>query len=124
MEQLLPHLYERGSLFNGSDGQVCPAPPPSPSEVIKAIQGLNGTGATGVDGIPVSVLKLASQVIALPIAHMIALLFSSEHVPSAIKAAIVVPIHKGKGKPASSPSSYIPVAILLALSKALEKIVL
>ena len=98
--------------------------PPSPSEVTKAILGLNETNATGLDGIPVSVLKLAAPIIALPVDHMLSLSFAKGCVPMAFKTSIVTPIHKGKGKPISSPSSYRPVAILPALSKVMEKIVL
>ena len=98
--------------------------PPSPSEVTKAILGLNETNATGLDGIPVSVLKLAAPIIALPVVHMLALSFAKGCVPMAFKTSIVTPIHKGKGKSISSPSSYRPVAILPALSKVMEKIVL
>ena len=36
----------------------------------------------------------------------------------------MVPIHKGEGKPTNQPSSYRPVAILPALSKVLEKVIL
>ena len=85
---------------------------------------LKKTDACGVDGITVSVLQLAAPIIAMPVAHLIALSFAQAKVPSAFKAAIVVPIHKGKGKPSNQPSSYRPVAILPALSKVLEKIVL
>ena len=97
---------------------------PSPSEVIRAINGLKRTGASGEDGITVSVLQLAAPIIALPVAHLIAISLAQAKVPSAFKAAIVVPIHKGKGKPTNQPSSYRPVAILPVLSKVLEKVVL
>ena len=80
--------------------------------------------ATGVDGIPVLVLKLAAPVIASPIAHLIALSIKHRKVPKTFKSSIVVPIYKGKGKPINSPSSYRPVAILPALSKVLEKVIL
>ena len=82
------------------------------------------TDTCGADGITVSVLQLAAPIIALPVAHLIALSFAQGKVPSAFKAAIVVPVHKGKGKPANQPSSYRPVAILPALSKVLEKVAL
>ena len=98
--------------------------PPSTEEVIRAMTSLKKTDACGVDGITVSVLQLAAPIIAMPVAHLIALSFAQAKVPSAFKAAIVVPIHKGKGKPSNQPSSYRPVAILPALSKVLEKIVL
>ncbi len=98
--------------------------PPSPATVEKIIRSLNNTGAVGSDGVPVLALKLAAPVIAAPIAHMAALSFLHARVPLAFKKAIVVPVFKGKGKKAGSPSSYRPVSILPALSKVLEKLVL
>ena len=98
--------------------------PPSPAVVIQAIGNLNRTDVSGKDGSTVSVLQLAAPISAMPIAHLIALSFAQAKVPTAFKAAIVVPIHKGKGKPANQPYSYRLVVILLTLSKVLEKVVL
>ena len=108
---------------NGT-GQRFVFPPPSPASIIKIISSLNNTKAIGTDGIPVLALKLAAPVIAAPIAHMVTLSFKHAKVPSAFKSAIVVPVFKGKGKATGSLSSYRPVAILTALSKVLEKLVL
>ena len=93
-------------------------------DVIKAINNLNNTDATGEDGITVAFLKLSAPVIALPLARLTEISFQSGLIPKAFKSAIVVPIFKGKGKPVGSPSSYRPIAILPALSKVLEKLVL
>ena len=108
---------------SGHLGDLLVLSPPSPSEVIRAIKGLKQTKASWEDGLTVWVLQLAAPMIALPVAHLIALSLAQARIPLAFKAAIVVPIHKGKGKPANHPSSYRPVAILPALSKVLEKVV-
>ncbi len=96
---------------------------PSEREVLAAIMGLNNTPAIGVDGIPVSVLKQVAPVIAAPVAHLIKKSFECSKVPSGFKKASIVPLHK-KNKPPQNPSSYRPVAILAALSKVIERIVL
>ena len=97
--------------------------PPSAGEVQKAIMGLNHTTAIGVDGIPVSVLKKLAPIIAAPLAHLVRKSFESSMVPQGFKQASVVPLHK-RNKPPHLASSYRPVAILAALSKVLEKLVL
>ena len=98
--------------------------PPSPADIIRAISNLNKMNASGVDGNTVSILQLAAPIISMPIAHLIALSFAQAKVQTAFKAAIVVPIHKGREKPVNLPSSYRPVAILPALCKVMEKVVL
>ncbi len=97
--------------------------PPSEGEVHKAIMALNNTPAIGVDGIPVSVLKQLAPIISAPVAHLIKKSFESSRVPKGFKQASVVPLHK-RNKPPHLASSYRPVAILAALSKVLEKVVL
>ncbi len=84
---------------------------------------LNNTPAIGVDGIPVSVLKQLAPILAAPLAHLIKKSFETAVVPMGFKQASVVPLHK-RNKPPHLASSYRPVAILAALSKVLEKIVL
>ncbi len=49
--------------------------------------------------------------------------FEQAAVPTGFKKASVLPLHK-KNKPSHFPSSYRPVAILSALSKIMEKVVL
>ena len=44
--------------------------------------------------------------------------------PSMFKEAVLVPVHKGGRKDKSEPSSYRPIAILPAISKVLEAIVI
>ena len=68
-------------------------------------------------GIPVSFLKLMAPIIAMLVAQTVVLSFLSAQVLLAFKSAIVVLIHKGKGKPTSSPSCYRPVASYPSLVK-------
>ncbi len=96
---------------------------PSEREVAAIIMSLNNTKALGVDGIPVAVLKHLAPIIASPLSHLIRRSFELAAVPSGFKKASVIPLHK-KGKPSNHPSSYRPVAILAAMSKVVEKVVL
>jgi hypothetical protein len=56
--------------------------------VVKIIYALKLTGALGLDGIPVSVLKLGTEVLASPMAHLINLSLASGKVPAAFKTAL------------------------------------
>ena len=95
---------------------------PTAWEVTRAIRKLKNTPALGEDGVPTGVLKDLAQVLAAPLAHLAGRSIEAGRVPAAFKIANVVPIHK-RGKDPSQPSSYRPVAILCALSKVLESLV-
>ncbi len=97
--------------------------PPHEADVLRAINRLRNTPALGEDGIPVSVLKDLAQVLAAPLAHLARRSFHSSKIPSLFKIANVIPILK-RNKDAASPSSYRPVALLTAMSKILESLVL
>ncbi len=98
--------------------------PPSAGKVVKLISKLKPTTAVGADDIPVVALKRGAQVLAAPVAHLIRVSMKKGIVPQAFKLACISPIHKGKNKPTSAPSSYRPVAILPALSKVMEAAVI
>ena len=84
---------------------------------------LGSTRAVGVDGIPTIFWKKTARVLAPAVCHLINCSFREREVPEVFKSALVVPALK-KGKAAHLPSSYRPVSILPALSKALERLVL
>ncbi|QQP41547.1 Uncharacterized protein FKW44_015956, partial [Caligus rogercresseyi] len=92
-------------------------------KIARVIKGMKATEALGVDGIPVSVLKKGIEVLAGPIAHLVNRSLASGTVPTALKMSNVLPVFKGKGKPATDPASYRPICILPALSKVLETVV-
>ncbi len=96
---------------------------PSEGEVLKAIGKLRNTPALGEDGIPTAVIKDLAPVLAAPLAHLARRSFICGRVPSAFKVANVVPILK-PGKDPRLPSSFRPVALLNALSKVLESLVM
>ncbi len=96
---------------------------PSAWEVRRIIGKLRNTPAVGEDGIPTSVIKDLAEVLAAPLAHLAERSFASGRVPSAFKTANVVPVLK-PGKDPALPSSFRPVALLNALSKVLEGVVM
>jgi hypothetical protein len=88
-------------------------------KVAKIIKELSNTTVVGADVIPVIVLKLATDVLAGPISHMLNTSLSTGKMPMDFKRGIVKPIHKGGSKNRNDPGSYRPVCILSSLSKVL-----
>ncbi len=97
--------------------------PPSEKDVLRALNGLRNTPALGEDGIPIRILKDLALVLASPLAHLARRSFESSTVPCIFKTANVIPVLK-RGKSPTNPSSYRPVALLTAMSKILEALVL
>jgi hypothetical protein len=91
--------------------------------VSATIKALGNSQAVGIDGIPMLVFKLGSEVLSSPIARLVNVSLSSGIIPRSFKTALVIPVHKGKGKAHADPSSYRPVSLLPAMSKILEAIV-
>jgi hypothetical protein len=95
----------------------------SAGRIAKTIKSLKNSRAAGIDGIPVLVYKLGAEVLAGPIARMVNVSLATGIVPKAFKRALVIPIHKGKGKSHTDPASYRPVSLLPTISKILESVV-
>jgi hypothetical protein len=62
------------------------------------ISGLKTTAALGSDGIPVSILKMGSHVLAGPISHLVNKSLATGIVPVGFKTALIHPVYKGGGK--------------------------
>ena len=92
-------------------------------EVLKVIQGLKNSAATGTDFIDTRTIKLASNLIAPSLTHIINLSIHTSTFPSMWKHAKVVPLLKSSTADSLQPKSYRPVALLPILSKVLEKVV-
>ena len=97
--------------------------PVGPYAVCRVLQRLGSTRAVGVDGIPTIFWRRTAHILAPAVCHLINCSFRESEVPELFKSALVVPDLK-KGKATLLPSSYRPVSILPALSKALERLVL
>jgi hypothetical protein len=94
----------------------------STGRIAKIFSGLKSTSALGTDGIPVSVLKMGSDMLAGPVSHLVNMSLLDGVFPSAFKTALIHPVYKGGGKARNNPGSYRPVAILCALIKVLETV--
>ena len=89
----------------------------------KAIRSMGTTKAQGVDELPCSFWKRFCNELAPFVCSMINASINSGVYPTMFKEALVIPVHKGGRKDKSEPSSYRPIAILPALSKVLETII-
>lgn len=94
--------------------------PVTPSEVAASISSLSNTNATGSDSVSNKILKLASNHISFPLAHIVNLSFQTGYFPCDFKTAKVIPVFK-KGKP-DQVDNYRPISLLNNLSKIFEKL--
>ena len=63
-------------------------------EVLKIIQGLRNSSATGTDFIDTRTIKLASDLIAPPLTHIINLSIRTKKFPKSWKKSKIIPLHK------------------------------
>ena len=84
---------------------------------------IKNSSATGTDFIDTRTIKLASNLIAPPLTHIINLSISTSSFPNLWKHAKVVPLLKSTTADPLLPKSYRPVALLPILSKVLDKVV-
>ena len=85
------------------------------------LSAINPHKSTGLDGIPASLLKTASSVIATPLCSIINTSIQSGSFPSTWKRALVKPLHKGGSR--EELSNYRPMSLLPVASKILESVV-
>ena len=91
--------------------------------VRRALGKLKAKPACGTDGVPILIYKLAWGPLALPLVKLINLVLTTGVWPDSWKESIVTPVLKA-GKPAGDVSSYRPVALLPAISKLTERVML
>ena len=95
--------------------------PTSPQEVFKEINSLDLNKSPGLDGISAYFIKLASDIIAVPLSILCNLSFSEGVFPNCMKNAKVIPRFKTGSK--SELSNYRPISLLSCLSKVVEKLI-
>ena len=95
--------------------------PVIPSDVQRLLQQVDARKATGSDGIPGSLLRQCSDLLAYSLAVLLCTSLRTGTVPLAFKLATVVPLYK-TGDP-SVPTNYRPVSLLPVVSKLLERVV-
>ena len=94
--------------------------PTSPQKVFKEINLLNLNKSLWLDGISAYSIKLASDIIAVPLSILCNLSCFEGVFPNCIKNAEVIPLFKTGSK--SKLSNYRPISLLSCLSKVLEKL--
>jgi len=77
-----------------------------------------------LDCLPVSLLKMAADVMAQPLARLANLSLAAGIFPSRYKLGHVIPLLKKPGMSKKDPASYRPITNLSTFSKILEKLVL
>ena len=97
--------------------------PVSETDVLKIISNLKNSSATGVDHMDTRTVKLAADLIAPAMTHIINLSISTSTFPDTWKFAKVIPLLKSMSSDPLLPKSYRPVALLPILSKVMEKAV-
>ncbi len=103
------------SLFSFTDSPV------THSEILAAIASLQSKKSIDFTGLSTFFIKQFSYEIAKPLQHIINLSLSNSIVPSQMKIAKIVPIHKSG--PRTSMDNYRPISLLSCFCKILEKVV-
>lgn len=93
----------------------------SEDEVLVILRTLNANNGAGIDGIRACDLKHNADVVCKVITKLINECFQKAEIPQSLKVAIVRPIYKDGLK--SDVNNYRPIAILPAVEKILETIV-
>ena len=91
------------------------------AEVKKILKGLKSSTSTSVDELDSFAMKISADYIAQPLHHIVTLSLMQRKFPTGWKYSKVIPLYKKLSQ--LEMSNYRPVAILLPLSKVLEKII-
>ena len=89
--------------------------------VKKLLKSLKNSKSTGVDELDSYSIKIAADIIAKPLHHIITLSLMQNKFPKSWKYTKLIPLHKKQSK--LERKNYRPVALLSPLSKILEKVV-
>jgi hypothetical protein len=115
MGKHLPEHYMKGSFPNSFY-----LTPTDQDEVIKVISSLKTSSSSGHDDISSTWAKKIGPGLAIPLTHLINMSIEQGTVPSALKIAKVIPVHKKEDK--SQYGNYRPISLLPTFSKIYEKI--
>lgn len=91
------------------------------NDIERAISELKSTSAPGLDGFPAVLLKNCAETLSTPLHIIFRHSLDTGEVPSLLKDAIIVPIHKGGLK--SQPQNYRPINLISHILKVLEKLI-
>ncbi|KAJ0179100.1 hypothetical protein K1T71_004812 [Dendrolimus kikuchii] len=93
----------------------------SEQEIDSIINSLKSDSAVGWDAIPTKVLKMAKNILTVPLTHIVNLCIEKGVFPKVFKKSIIHPIFKAGDR--NCVGNYRPISVLTSLSKVLEKIV-
>ena len=91
----------------------------SNEEVLDIINSLSDK-ATGPSSIPLKLLLLISDLIVIPLSHIINMSLSTGNYPDKLKLVKVIPIHKGGST--QDLNNFRPISLLSMFDKIIEKI--
>lgn len=94
--------------------------PTDKCEITQIILQLKEKSSTGLDGIPMSVIKFATDFISAPLSNLINYSITNGKFPDLLKQAKVIPIFKVGDS--QQVTNYRPISILNSFSKIFEKI--
>lgn len=90
-------------------------------ETRRVLMNLKSDSAPGWDGITTKFLKLSHKLTVPIICHLANICFKQGKFPSALKQAIITPVHKGGDR--GCVNNYRPISVLTSISKILEKLI-
>ena len=90
-------------------------------DIMDAIDQLNPHSAAGPDGVHAIVLKRCKRSLAEPLQFLFRSFLETGTIPSILKEAFVIPIHKGGAR--SSPANFRPVSLTSHVIKTLERVI-
>ncbi|KAJ0183168.1 hypothetical protein K1T71_001144 [Dendrolimus kikuchii] len=93
----------------------------SEQEIDSIINSLKSDSTVGWDSIPTKVLKMAKNILTVPLTHIVNLCIEKGVFPKVFKKSIIHPIFKAGDR--NCVGNYRPISVLTSLSKVLEKIV-
>ena len=77
--------------------------------VLDYIKDMASSSSPGPDGLHASIFKNCANVLAKPLSIIFKSMFEENYMPSTLKKAAIVPIHRGGDK--LSPSNYRPISL-------------
>lgn len=92
------------------------------TEIRKAIHGAVPKKQPGEDGIPNEILHWALDIILEPLEKVFNASFQLGHYPSQFRKSVTIALRKPGKETYADPKSYLPIALLNTIGKALESI--
>ena len=91
------------------------------NDIMEAPDNLSSKSAAGPDGVPAILLKNCKRSLADPLEILFRTFLSTGTIPSILKEAFVIPVHKGGER--SSPANFHPVSLTSHIIKTMERII-